>query len=191
MKVMQLTGIREMELFKIPTPEIKNPKDVLVRMKVVGICGSDVHYYLSGKIGSQVVEYPFAVGHEGSGVIEKVGSKVTKVKPGDRIAVEPAMPCEKCDQCKSGRPHTCRNLIFLGCPQQASGCLSEYIILPETSCFPIKETMTFDQAAISEPLAIGVYAVEKSIPMQGKKIGILGCGPIGLSVLLPAKAQGA
>jgi len=180
-----------MEMKQVPDPMLVNDTDVLIRMKVIGVCGSDVHYYKSGKIGSQVVQYPFPVGHEGAGEVVKVGPKVQRVKPGDRIAIEPAMPCWKCDQCKAGRPHTCRKLKFLGCPGQADGCLSEYIIMPETSCFPIPEQMSYDEAAISEPLAIGLYAVNGSIPMEGAKVGILGFGPIGMSVLLPAIAKGA
>ena len=180
-----------MELRDVPTPVIACDTDVLIRMTRVGVCGSDVHYYTEGKIGSQVVSYPFTVGHEGAGIVEQAGSAVMRVKAGDRIAIEPAMPCGQCDQCRVGRPHTCRKLRFLGCPKQAEGCLSEYLVLPEASCFPIPETMSFDQAAISEPLAIGVYAVKRSIPMQGATVGILGAGPIGLSVLLPARAQGA
>ena len=191
MKSMKLTGIRQMELMEVPKPDLVNDDDVLIRMKTVGVCGSDVHYYVSGKIGSQIVEYPFAVGHEGAGIVEKVGAKVTMVKPGDRIAIEPAMNCGECDQCKAGRPHTCRKLKFLGCPKQAEGCLSEYIVLPEHCCLQIRDKMTFDQAAISEPLAIGVYAVNQSIQMEGAKIGILGAGPIGESVLLPVIAKGA
>jgi len=191
MKAMVLTGIRQMEMQDLPMPEIKTDTDVLIKMKVVGVCGSDVHYYSLGKIGSQVVEYPFPVGHEGAGEVIEVGSKVTKVKPGDRIAIEPAMPCGECDQCKAGRPHTCRKLRFLGCPGQADGCLSEYIVMPEHSCFLIGDQMTYTEAAISEPLAIGVYAVNQSIPMKGSTIGILGFGPIGMSVLLPAIAKGA
>ena len=101
------------------------------------------------------------------------------------------MSCWQCDQCLAGRPHTCRKLRFLGCPKQAEGCLSEYIVMPETSCFPIPDSMTLEEAAVSEPLAIGVYGVRMSIPMSGAKVGILGVGPIGLSVLLPAKSQGA
>lgn len=180
-----------MEMEEVPAPELKNDTDVLVKLKVVAVCGSDVHYYVSGKIGSQVVQYPFPVGHECAGVVEKVGSAVTRVKEGDRIAVEPAMSCGECDQCKAGRPHTCRKLTFLGCPGQADGCLSDFIVMPEHSCFPIPDSMSFDEAAISEPLAIGVYAVNRSIPMQGANIGILGFGPIGMSVQLPAIAKGA
>ena len=191
MKAMVLSGIRQMKMVDFPMPEIKNDTDVLIKMKVVGVCGSDVHYYTTGKIGSQIVQYPFAVGHEGAGEIIEVGAGVTKVKPGDRIAIEPAMPCGVCDQCKADRPHTCRKLRFLGCPGQADGCLSEYIVMPEESCFLIGDYMSYTEAAISEPLAIGVYAVNQSIPMAGATIGILGFGPIGMSVLLPAIAKGA
>ncbi len=188
---MKLTGIREMEMMEVPIPAIVNDRDVLIRMKTLGVCGSDIHYYVSGKIGSQVVEYPFAVGHEGAGQVEAVGKGVTLVKPGDRIAIEPAMPCWDCDQCNAGRPHTCRNLKFLGCPGQAEGSLSEFIVMPDTSCIKIPNEMSYDEAAISEPLAIGVYAVKQSIPLEGAKVGILGFGPIGMSVLLPALAMGA
>ncbi len=191
MKAMKLTGIRQMEMMEVPTPAMVNDTDVLIRMRVVGVCGSDVHYYETGRIGSQVVEYPYAVGHEGAGVVEAVGSGVTRIEPGDRVAIEPAMSCWECDQCLAGRPHTCRKLRFLGCPQQAEGCLSEFLVMPEMSCFKLTDNTSFDEAALSEPLSIGVYAVKQSIPMAGAKVGILGAGCIGLSVLLPARAQGA
>ncbi|MFN8239212.1 MAG: alcohol dehydrogenase catalytic domain-containing protein [Bacteroidales bacterium] len=191
MKAMMLTGIRKMEMMEVADPVIVNPGDVLIRMSVVGVCGSDIHYYTQGKIGSQVVVYPFAVGHEGAGVVEAVGPGVGRVKPGDLIAVEPAMPCWECDQCLEGRHHTCRNLKFLGCPGQAEGCLSEYIVMPEESCFPLPSNLGADHGAISEPLAIGVYSVARSLDLKGKKVGILGYGPIGMSVMLAAKAVGA
>jgi len=191
MKAMMLTGLRQMEMKEVSTPVLLNDRDVRIKMKTLGVCGSDIHYYVSGKIGSQVVSYPYTVGHEGAGEVEAVGKGVTMVKPGDRIAIEPAMPCWECDQCIAGRPHTCRNLRFLGCPGQAEGSLSEYIVMPETSCFKIPDHMSYDEAAISEPLAIGLYAVKQSIPMKGAKVGILGFGPIGMSVMLPALAMGA
>ncbi|MBU8902116.1 MAG: alcohol dehydrogenase catalytic domain-containing protein [Victivallales bacterium] len=191
MKAMQLTGIRKMEMLEVEKPQIITNNDVLIRMTDVGVCGSDVHYYSRGKIGSQVVEYPFTVGHEGSGIVEAIGSAVTRVKIGDAIAIEPATACHHCDQCMTGREHTCRNLTFLGCPGQVEGCLSEYIVMKEDSCFPLGDKITLEEGALSEPLAIGVYAVKMSVPMKGAKVGILGCGPIGLSVLLPAIAQGA
>ncbi|MHC4873400.1 MAG: alcohol dehydrogenase catalytic domain-containing protein [Planctomycetota bacterium] len=190
MKGVLLTGIEQIEIQEIPDPEIKNDTDVLIKMQIVGLCGSDVHYYANGKIGSQVVTYPYPVGHEGAGVVEKVGAGVTNVKPGDRVAIEPAMSCHICDQCKAGRPHTCRKLRFLGCPKQAEGCLTEYLVMPQECCFKIPDSMSYEEAAISEPLAIGVYGVQQSVDMKDKTIGILGAGPIGLSVLMPAVAQG-
>jgi L-iditol 2-dehydrogenase len=190
MKAMMLTGIRQMKLIEIPEPEIVRPGDVKIRMSVVGICGSDIHYYTHGQIGSQKVEYPFTVGHEGAGIVVETGSAVTRVKPGDNIAIEPAMPCHNCDQCLAGRHHTCRNLRFLGCPGQAEGCLMEYIVMPEDSCFPLTGRLTPDHGSISEPMAIGVYAVKKSGNIKDLNIAILGFGPIGMSVILAAKAEG-
>ncbi len=180
-----------MEMKEVPVPLLQDDKEVRIKLKTLGVCGSDIHYYVSGKIGSQVVQYPFTVGHECAGMVEAVGPGVTRVKPGDRIAIEPAMPCWECDQCRAGRPHTCRNLRFLGCPGQAEGSLSEYLVMPETSCYKIPDRMSYDEATISEPLAIGLYAVRQSVPMKGARVGILGFGPIGMSVLLSARAMGA
>ena len=191
MLACKLTGIGKLQMLEVPRPTITHPTDVLIRMQRVGVCGSDVHYYTEGKIGSQVVEFPFTIGHEGAGIVEQVGPGVKQVACGDRIAIEPAMPCGACDQCLAQRPHTCRKLRFLGCPLQAEGCLSEYLVMPESSCIRIPSNMTFDQAALSEPLAIGVYAVRMSVAMVGATVGILGAGPIGHSVLLPARTQGA
>ncbi|NMC38331.1 MAG: alcohol dehydrogenase catalytic domain-containing protein [Bacteroidales bacterium] len=191
MKAMQLTGIRQMEMMDIPEPVITGPKDVKIRLRVLGICGSDIHYYVKGKIGSQIVSYPFTVGHECAGIVTGTGKDVKRVRPGDIIAIEPAMPCWECDQCLSGRHHTCRKLKFLGCPGQAEGSLMEYIIMPEESCFPLSGNLTADHGAISEPLAIGVYSVKKSGDIKNLSAGILGFGPIGMSVMLAAKAAGA
>ena len=191
MKAMVLTGLRKMELTDVPDPVISGDNDILIRIKSIGVCGSDIHYYKTGRIGSQVVEYPFRVGHEFAGVVEQVGIGVEKLKPGDRVAIDPAMPCWNCDQCKAGRPHTCRSLRFLGCPGQAEGCMSEYIVMPEESCYAIPDTISFEQAAFSEPLSIGLYTVNQSIKMRGANVGILGAGPIGLSVMLLSLSFGA
>lgn len=191
MKAMMLTGIRQMEMREVPEPVIKDPGDVKIRMSVVGICGSDIHYYTWGGIGSQKITYPFTVGHEASGTVVETGSGVTRVKPGDRIAIDPSMPCFKCDQCLAGRAHTCRHIKFLGCPGQAEGPLSEYLVIPETSCFVLSDDLSFDQGAISEPLSIGIYSVKKSGDVKGLRIGVLGFGPIGMSVMLAARAMGA
>jgi L-iditol 2-dehydrogenase len=190
MKAMMLTGIRQMEMREIPEPELVKSNDVKIKMSVLGICGSDIHYYTQGQIGTQKVQYPFTVGHEGAGEVVEVGKSVTRVKPGDIIAIEPAMPCWECDQCLAGRHHTCRKLRFLGCPGQAEGCLMEYIVMPETSCFPLKGMLTPDHGSISEPMAIGVYAVKKSGGVKDLNIGIFGFGPIGMSVMLAARTKG-
>ncbi len=190
MKAVHLTAKNNLEIIEVPEPELVTPFDVLIRIRTVGVCGSDIHYFRSGRIGNQIVQYPFIPGHEGSGIVEAVGSQVKRVKPGDAVAIDPAMPCFTCEQCQSGRSHTCLNLKFLGNPGQAEGCLSEYLVMPETSLFPVRNK-NLDDAALSEPLAIGYYAVEQSNLRLCDAIGILGFGPIGMSVLLAAKQKGA
>jgi L-iditol 2-dehydrogenase len=190
MNSLTLTGIRKFELRETPKPNIKKTTDVLLKMHNVGICGSDIHYYSTGRIGDQIIEFPFTIGHEGSAIVESVGDRVTRVKPNDRVAIEPAVSCGKCDQCKNGRRHTCRDLKFLGCPGQREGCLSEYIVLPQENCYKIGSSMSFIQGALVEPLSIGVYSASFLGNAKGKKIGILGSGPIGLSVLLASRLSG-
>jgi L-iditol 2-dehydrogenase len=182
MKATLLTGIRHFETRQVPEPRLVNDFDVLVRIKTVGVCGSDIHYYTSGRIGSQVVQFPFIVGHEMAGIVEKTGKRVTRVKAGQRIAIDPAVSCGRCDQCKAGRENTCRELRFLGVPKQLEGSLCEYVVLPEKNCFPIGESMTFEQATLAEPLAIGVYSVERSAVSAKANLAILGVGPIGMCV---------
>lgn len=191
MKAATLNDIRDMQIIDLPKPEIKHPTDVLLKIQQVGVCGSDVHYFETGRIGDQVIDFPFVVGHECSAIVEAVGQAVKRVKPGDRVAVDPAMPCFECDQCKAERENTCRELLFLGCPGQVSGCLCEYMVMPETSCFPLKDTVSLTQGVLSEPLAIAVYAVLQAQIAQGMQVGILGSGPIGLNCLVSAMAQGA
>ena len=190
MNTLVLTNIRKIELIDRPQPKLKNPDDVLIRIKTVGVCGSDVHYFTEGKIGSQVVEFPFAVGHECSGIVVEIGTSVTRVKSGDLVAIDPSIHCGKCDQCLSGRPHTCRNNRFLGCPGQIEGCLAEYIVMPEFTCFPLNDSFDQTTAALIEPLTIGAYSVELAkTNFQDKTIGIFGAGPIGLSVLMVLKTM--
>ncbi len=191
MKSVKLTGIRQMEMVEAPEPGIVNQTDVKIKMLAIGVCGSDIHYYTQGNIGSQKVIYPFTVGHEGSGIVTEIGTEVKRVKPGDKVAIEPAMPCWKCDQCLAGRHNTCRSLKFLGCPGQAEGCLSEYIVMPETSCIPLYGMLEPEHGALSEPLSIGIYSVKQADTIKGATVGILGFGPIGMSVMLAAKARGA
>lgn len=191
MKRVVLTGIRKMEVTKAIIPQISGQGEVKIKLSTIGVCGSDIHYYAEGKIGSQVVEYPYPVGHECSGIIVEAGEKVTNVVIGDLVVVDPSVHCGECDQCKSGRPHTCRNNKFLGCPGQLDGCLAEYIVMPDFTCFPVSGKLNPVQAALIEPLTIGVYTVNLAkIVNNNTTVGIFGAGPIGLSILMKLLADG-
>ena len=191
MKKIFLSDIRKFEIIDVPKPILINQNDVLLKIDTVGVCGSDIHYYNEGKIGDQVIKFPFAIGHECSATVEAVGWNVKNLKPGDLVAVDPALSCHQCEQCLAGREHTCTNQNFLGCPGQIDGCLSEYIIMPEKNCFPVPLNVNSEMAALVEPLSIGFYATKF---LDGIKkidsIAILGIGPIGLSVMLALKANG-
>jgi len=191
MKAAVLTALHRIEIQERPKPAIQSDTDVLLRVQRVGVCGSDVHYYETGQIGPAAVQYPFVLGHEFAAVVEGIGRAVDRVKVGDRVAVDPAVPCHRCDQCRCGRENTCRNLRFLGCPGQMEGCLCEYIVMPHACCFVLPKEVSFEQGVLSEPLAIAVYAVQRSGLAQGADVAILGAGPIGLSCLVSAKAAGA
>lgn len=190
MKQIVLTGIREMKMIGVPEPMITQPDEVKLKLASIGVCGSDIHYYAEGKIGSQVVEYPFPVGHECSGIVVEVGSEVSRVQPGDLVVVDPAVHCGHCDQCKAGRPHICRNNRFLGCPGQLDGCLGEFLVMPEFTCFSVSGSLSRVQAALIEPLSIGVYAVKLVQNAPNDVTAIFGAGPIGLSILMKLKADG-
>jgi L-iditol 2-dehydrogenase len=190
MKAMVLTGIRNIEIVEQPAPVLRHPTDVLLRIIRAGICGSDIHYYTQGRIGDQIVHFPYSIGHECSAVVADVGKQSTLFKPGNLVVVDPSVSCGACDQCQVGHFHTCRKVRFLGCPGQLEGCLREFIVMPENCCYSAKG-LTADQSALVEPLSIGYYAVQLSGELKGKKIGILGSGPIGLSVLLAARTAGA
>jgi L-iditol 2-dehydrogenase len=190
MKAAVLTGIRRMEVRDVPDPKIEKDTDVLLKIERVGVCGSDVHYFETGRIGSQVVKFPFIVGHECAATVARVGRRVKRVKVGDQVVVEPAVPCHDCDQCHRGRENTCFKLRFLGTPGQGDGCLTEFIVMPEECCFPTNGKLTMEQGALCEPLAIGVYAVKQSRLPAKADVAILGSGPIGLSCMTVARAQG-
>ncbi len=182
MKAAFLTGIQKFEIREMKEPEIERDTDVLVRIAMVGICGSDNHYFRHGKIGPKKPRFPFIIGHEAAGVVEKTGRKATRVKPGQKIAIDPALSCGTCDQCRAGRENTCRSLHFLGSPGELEGCLREFIVVPENNCYPVPESMTFECAVLSEPLAIALYTVKRSQIQRGAHAAVLGAGPIGASV---------
>jgi L-iditol 2-dehydrogenase len=173
----------------LPDPKIEKDDDVLLKIEKIGVCGSDVHYYETGRIGSQVVEYPYVTGHECAATVMAVGDSVTRVKVGDAIVVDPAVFCNECVQCKMGRENTCYKLRFLGTPGQGGGCLCEYLVMPEESCYPTNGAVTFEQAVMCEPLAIAAYSVQRARLPEKANIAILGSGPIGLCTFVSAKAE--
>jgi L-iditol 2-dehydrogenase len=189
MKAAFLTGLRKIELREVPPPRLTGPDDVLLRIETVGVCGSDLHYYKEGRIGPQVVEFPLILGHECGGTIVEAGAEVKGLKPGQRVAIDPLVACGHCDQCRNGRKHTCRHQKFLGNPGQLPGALVEYLVLPAECCCPVPDSLDDEQAAIVEPLSVGVYAAQLAQLSPQARVGILGSGPIGLSVLLAIRAQ--
>jgi L-iditol 2-dehydrogenase len=191
MKAAVLTGKRRIETRDVSDPEIRAEDEVLVRVGATGLCGSDIHYYTDGRIGDQVVQFPFTLGHECAGVVAKTGSDVSRLKPGDRVAVDPAVVCGRCDQCLKGRPNTCRRLMFLGTPGQRPGCLSELIVVPEHNCHLLEKTITMEEGVLVEPLSIALHSLKLLDGPVPEKIAVLGAGPIGLSVLLAARSAGA
>jgi len=192
MLAAQLTGLRTIAIAEIAAPRIAAADDVLVRVRAVGICGSDVHNYAAGGIGKRKVVYPFIPGHEAAGEVVAVGPGVTRVKSGDRVMIEPAHHCGACDQCLAGRFNTCRHIQFMSSAEELQGCMCELVVVPERNCFPFGDSLSFEQAAVVEPLSIAVYSVARSVPMGPQTaIAILGAGPIGLCTLLAARAAGA
>jgi len=190
MKVAYLVGKKKIVIEEEKEPEIRNDNDVLVRIKCVGICGSDVHYFLEGKIGDQIVKDRIILGHEASGEVVEFGKNVKKFRKGDKVAIEPGISCGKCEFCIRGRPNICPFVRFLGTPP-VDGALREYIVMPEENLIKIPEGLGYEEGVLSEPLAIGIYAVKLSGLKIGDDIAILGAGPIGLSILFSARESGA
>jgi len=190
MRIAYFTGPRKIEILDGPEPRIERPDEVKVRIDRVGVCGSDVHYYTHGGIGDQRLEYPATIGHECSGTIVEAGESAL-LKPGTRVAIDPAIVCGECDQCRAGRVNTCRNIRFMGAPGEAAGAIADFSVLPAFNCIPMPSDFSLDLAVLAEPLTIGLHAERLAQLSSAQRIAILGVGPIGLSVLLCVKAIGA
>lgn len=188
-KIALLSGVRDLALSE---REVHAPKalEVLVRVGRVGVCASDVHYYTHGKIGKFVVEAPLILGHEVSGVVEAVGEGVTRLKPGDRVALEPGYSCRRCAYCKRGQYNLCPGMTFMATPP-VDGALSEFVVWPEDFTFAVPDTLSDDAAALLEPLAVGVWAARRGGVKMGDSVAVIGAGPIGCTTLQAARAAGA
>lgn len=188
MKAAYLTETNKMEIREAQIPPIGDG-DVLIRVMDVGICGSDLHFYQHGRIGDFVVEFPFILGHEAGGEVVETGGGVTGLKVGDKVAVEPGIPCGTCEACREGKYNLCPDVRFWAAPP-VNGCMQEYVSFPANMCFKIPEGMTTLEAAMIEPLSVGLHAVSKSGYRMGDTAVVLGCGCIGLCTMLALKAAG-
>ncbi|KIK68040.1 hypothetical protein GYMLUDRAFT_36855 [Collybiopsis luxurians FD-317 M1] len=185
-----LRSVEDVTYEERPIPEISDT-EVLVAVKKTGICGSDVHYLVHGRIGDFIVEKPMVLGHESAGVIVKVGSKVKHVKVNDRVAIEPGSTCRVCDSCKSGRYNLCPDIVFAATPPY-DGTLGRYYRVLGDLTYSLPENMSLEDGAMMEPLSVGVHSVANLGNFQfGQSIAVFGCGPVGLLCMAVAKALGA
>lgn len=195
MKSCTLYAAKELRIIDQPVEESAlDAYEVRIRAKMGGICGSDLHYYHEGRVGNFPVREPLTLGHEVSGEVLDTGNAVTKVKPGQRVAVNPSLPCNSCDYCLSGKNNQCRSMKFFGSAAlmpHVQGVFKEYLRVPEIQCVPVPDNMDFTLAAMGEPLAVSLHAVQQAGPVTGRKLLITGAGPIGCLVLLAARHAGA
>lgn len=178
-----LTAINNMNLVDYPNPPELGELDCLVKIGAVGICGSDVHYWQHGRIGDYVVEKPMVIGHESAGTIMKCGKGVVGLKPGDRVSLEPGVPCSSCLQCNRGKYNLCPEIKFFATPP-VHGSLTKYINHPARFCFLLPSNVSLEEGAMCEPLSVGVYACSEKINVEeGSKVIIFGAGPIGKNTI--------
>lgn len=188
-KAVFMKGTNNMTTKEVPMPELKQ-KDVLIKVDVVGICGSDVHYYQHGKIGDFVVEGDFILGHECAGEVVEVGEDVKGLSVGDRVTLEPGKTCGKCEFCKTGKYNLCPDVEFFATPPY-HGVLANYVCHPEDMCFKLPDNVSNAEGALVEPLAVGLHASDQGDVKLGDTVVIFGTGCIGLMAILACKAKGA
>lgn len=183
-----LHGIGDLRIEEHPLP-VPGPHEVVVEVRSVGICGSDVHYFEHGRIGDFVVDAPMVLGHESSGVVVDAGSSAT-LAVGQRVAMEPGVPCGHCEQCRNGSYNLCPDVVFFATPP-VHGSLSRYVAINEAFAHPVPDSMSDDAAALIEPLSVGLWANRKAGTGIGSRVLVTGAGPIGVLCALTARAAGA
>ena len=181
MKALRLYATRDLRVAELPKPE-PGPGEALIRVRAVGVCGSDVHYYVDGHIGDAVADFPFTLGHEFAGEIAALGPGAEGPPIGTPVAVDPAIACGKCEICLEGDPNCCPNVRFPG-SAPVEGSLAEYYAHPAELCVPLPPSMDFADGAMLEPLGVTVHALSLAKIRPGNTISILGAGPIGLMTL--------
>ncbi len=171
----------------LPVPKV-GPNDILVKIRAVAICGTDLHIMEWNAYASERVPAPMVFGHEFSGDIVEVGSNVTEFKVGDRIAAETHIPCNHCQQCVTGHRHICENMKIIGV--HVPGAFAEYISIPQDCAYKIADSVSYKMGAMLEPMGVGVHGVSVA-DVEDKNVVIFGCGPIGLMAIGAAKVWGA
>lgn len=189
MKSAVLTELQKLEVQDREIPSI-GENEILVKIKYCGICGSDVEFFEEGHIGTRMVTYPLVLGHEASGEIVSVGGNVKNLSVGQKVVIEPGIPCGHCEYCRAGKYNICKEMKFLSCPPN-DGLFSEYVAVPAFCAFPLPNGVEELTAALMEPLAVGMHAVSVSGLKAPKTVVILGSGCIGICTLLCARAAGA
>jgi 2-desacetyl-2-hydroxyethyl bacteriochlorophyllide A dehydrogenase len=184
MKALMFYGKEDLRFVDIAKPEIKE-NEVLLKIKKVGICGTDLHIYHGG----MAVPTPLVIGHEFVGEVAEIGSQVTNVKVGDKAAAEHVVGCGECQYCKSGKKNICVKPTVFGLDRP--GALAEYMAIPAELVFPLPDGMDYDAGVLVEPLSIAVYAVGKSGLSAGDDVAVIGQGPIGLFIDQIATVKGA
>lgn len=179
----------DIRLEEVPVPGLA-PKEVLVEIEAVGVCGSDMHYYEEGRIGSFVVREPLILGHESMGTIVGLGEEVTKHEVGERVALEPGVPDGTCRECRAGRYNLCPNVKFFATPP-VNGAFTNYVNIHEDFAFTLPDGLSDDAGALMEPLSVGIWACRKAKVEAGDHVLVTGAGPIGLLAMQVALAQGA
>ncbi len=188
MKVAVMLGIGKMGFEERPVPQVK-PDEVLVRLEYVGICGSDIHYYETGRIGDYIVEPPFVLGHEPGGTVVEVGSAVSNLQPGDRVALEPGKTCGRCEFCREGKYNLCPDVVFFATPP-VDGVFAEYVAHPADLCFKLPDNVSTLEGALIEPLAVGFHAANQGGAHAGQTAVVFGAGCIGLVSMMALLAEG-
>jgi len=189
MRALVLERQRELSLRDIDLPVTPGPGDVKIKVHTVGICGSDVHYYTHGKIGPFVVREPMVLGHEASGIVVEVGRGVTNLKPGDRVCMEPGIPDPNSRASKLGIYNVDPSVTFWATPP-IHGCLAPYVVHPASFTYKLPDAVSFAEAAMVEPFAVGLQAASKAKIAPGDLAVVIGAGPIGIMVALAALAGG-
>jgi len=187
MKASYFLGDKKFEVRDLPLPEI-GEQDVLVRVAACGVCGTDVHIYHGSK-GSTDVKPPVVLGHELAGEVEKIGSQVTTVKPGDHVTIDPNIYCGKCHFCQIGKKQMCQNLYAIGVNRD--GGFAQYCVAPETQCYQLDKEVPLKYGAMTEPLACCVHGIDRAGIRQGDTVCVIGGGAIGLLMIQLAKLSGA